>query len=112
MTPETRKKAKESREAQTKFFASQIIKLNDNWKIIRDDEWNWAIIRKGHEKYPWFYGKLSDALLSLPHKILDEKQIKDIKDVNRALDEIKQSIDSLMFSKFENYRKDLQDERI
>ena len=49
-------------------FADQTIVINQHWKIVRADEYNWEVRHKG--KFYGFYGKLLHAFMALEGKML------------------------------------------
>lgn len=109
MTPATQKKIQASRASNKDARKTQEIIINKKWKIARLDEYNWAIIRKGHEKYPWYYGRLLDALLAIPDKILDEGQMKTMEDILKSVHEVASTINTLRFTKFEGVKDGIGD---
>lgn len=108
MKPESRKKAQENRALAKGEREAQVIVVNSKWKITRFDAYNWAVIRKGYEKEPWYYARLIDALQALPHKILDEAQIKTLADISREIESIKKDLDALRFYRFEILKDNLK----
>lgn len=97
MTPESRSKAQATSATKTKERDNQTIVINSKWKITRPDDYNWCIVRKGYEKEPWFYARLIDALQALPHKILDEQQLRALADILKASQEIANELEGLRF---------------
>lgn len=102
MSPAHKEKIAATRASQKALWAKQVIVINKKWRIERVDELNWGIIRKGYEKRPYFFGTLIDALLALPHKILDEEQMKSMKEILTAVKEVAETLERLRFTKFEN----------
>lgn len=67
-------KTKATLEAKAKAYASQTIKINPEWSIVRVDDLNWQIRQKGR-KEPWdrwFYGSVRSALVGVFEKALNE----------------------------------------
>lgn len=75
MTPERLKKAHETKAANSAKFAAQIVTVDDNWRIVRADEFNWEIQHriKGDWKSSGHYGRLTVALNALDGKMLGEE---------------------------------------
>ena len=72
---ERAKKAKATLEAKAQQYASQTIKINDDWSIMRMDDLNWQIKQKGR-KEPWdrwYYGSVKGALVGVFEKALNER---------------------------------------
>lgn len=71
MKPEYLAKARATNEARKAEFAAQVIKIDDDWRIIRADEYNWEIQRK--LKFYGFYGCLTRAFEAVAGKMLDSE---------------------------------------
>lgn len=72
------KKAKATLEAKAQNYRSQTIKINEDWSVIRLDDLNWQIKRKG-QKEPWdrwYYGSVKGALYGVFEKALNEEPQK------------------------------------
>jgi hypothetical protein len=70
MTKEQREKASATREANAKRWAEQTITVDENWRIVRADDYNWEI--QFHRKFYGYYGNLLHAFQALPAKMLGE----------------------------------------
>lgn len=104
-----KQKAAATRQKKKAAQDQQVIVINDKWKIVRLDELNWAVVFSGKHpitgerqdaKQPWVYGKLIDALLALPHKMLDEGQKKTLADILKDVQEMCATLERLRFMKF------------
>ena len=103
MKTERSEKARATRGANKDTYANQVIRLG-NWTLKRADEYNWAIIRKGKELEPWYYGRLIHALQDLPHKMLSEGQKKTLEDILEQQDAIHKEITDMFNMKFDHFR--------
>lgn len=88
MKTQAHAKALETKKAKTAQFASQTIKVDDNWKIVRADELNWEVQFKG--KFKGYFGRLIDAFRALPAKMLGEEAqgtVADLTGLQKAINE-------------------------
>jgi len=88
--------AKATREANKGKKGKQEIKLK-GLTLKKLDPLNWTIERP--KQRPLYYGTLLAALEDIPNKMLDEAQIKDIRDIKQVLVEIKEEISSIRLMK-------------
>ena len=86
---------KQRADEQQVKWDKQVIKICPGWTLKRSDAMNWAIIRKGHEDRPWFYGRLLHALRDIPHKLLNEGDKKTFAAIETHMEEILKIIDRL-----------------
>ena len=87
---EKTEKAQKAKRAKAQAHAAQEIRVNDELRIVRVDEYNWQIQKqKAGDWKPWprdnFYGRLPDALLALPATMLGEDARGSLADVQRSL---------------------------
>ena len=94
MKPNTQKMI-ETKKANAALYASQTIKVDEDWSIVRLDKKNWHIQFKNSEDEN-FYGTLTDAVQRLPHKMLDECAKGSLKDVVELVKGIRAKIAEAM----------------
>lgn len=63
-----------TKKANREQFESQTIPIDDNWQIVRADEYNWEIQRliEGKWQFQGYYGNLLHAFTALPARLLGE----------------------------------------
>ena len=82
------------RKANADKFENQVITVDENWQILRADQWNWEIRQKVSEKWVFkgYYGKLNSALMALPAHMLGEQAKDSLEHCLICLKDIKYSI--------------------
>jgi len=78
--------------AKREKFENQAIVIDDDWKIVRADEFNWEIQFKG--KFKGYHGNLFSAFNTLPKKMIAESVVNDLNDVFSVLKSIGEKIES------------------
>lgn len=77
-------KTKETKAANRERFDAQTIKIDEQWRIVRVDEYNWQVQR--NEK-PWphvnYYGTLFSAMKALPATMLHLEAKNSVAEVRR-----------------------------
>jgi hypothetical protein len=79
-------KIKATKRAKAAAREAQIIKVDENWSIVRIDDLNWQI-RHAKQRLPfdkWYFGTLRGAFLALPDKMIGEEAKGAIADVSRC----------------------------
>ena len=71
MNPDFQARIRAAKAAKSAGFASQVVTINDDWKIVRADENNWEVRHKG--KFNGYFGTLTAAFKAIPAKMLDEQ---------------------------------------
>lgn len=66
----TQEKANATKQAIAAQYAAQTIVIDDQWRIVRSDFYNWEIQHKG--RFFGYYGRLTDAFRALPKKMVSE----------------------------------------
>lgn len=89
-----KEKSKETRDNNKALWSKQVMIFGD-WTLKRFDEQNCAIIRKGFETRPWYYGRLLHAIRDIPHKLLSEGDKQSLADISAQLEDIRKIIDRL-----------------
>jgi hypothetical protein len=88
-------KMQASRKANTQRFAGQVIVVDDEWRIIRVDEYNWEIQKKG--KFKGYYGKITEALKALNGHMLGDKAKSSLEDILELQKAIVDKIESALW---------------
>ena len=84
-------KMKVAKDAKKDEYSKQIVKIDDVWTVLRADERNWLITRKGKE---WgFFGTFQDALAALPAKMLGDEVKNSLADVLGSVKGIRERIE-------------------
>ena len=94
MTVEQKAAMKAAKVANAKRFEAQTVSVDENWRVRRDDEFNWVNEEKVNGKWIFrgFFGKLPAALMALPATMLGEQASGSLNDVLETLKGIKYSI--------------------
>lgn len=61
--------ALQARRDKAAQYAQQVIVVNEDWRIVRADAYNWEVRYKG--QFKGYYGRLMAAFQALPAKMLD-----------------------------------------
>lgn len=110
MTPTERAHAGQAGRRKKKAARGNQTIVLRHFTINRLDELNWQVIYNGKppegadvptKKYPWFYGRLVNALGDLPHKMLDHNEIGSVAEAVGHMKRIEQQIAELYKIKFE-----------
>ena len=88
-------KMQASRKANSAKYAGQVIHVDDDWKIVRADEYNWEIQKKG--KFKGYYGKLTEALKALNAHMLGDKAKGSLEDLIGLQKAIQNKIESALW---------------
>jgi hypothetical protein len=78
--------------------ASQVIKINDEWSVVRLDFYNWQIKQKG-KKEPWdrwYYSSVKTALYGVFEKALNEQPHKWLRSLPELASKIQDCLDRLI----------------
>lgn len=92
-------KARASKEAKKTAHSKQCIQIGPSMRLMRFNDLNWAIIRKGHEKEPYFYGRLIDALKDIPHKLLRDGEWKTLQDILKRMEQAQKTVEIMCWNK-------------
>lgn len=105
MKKESLVKARETREANKDKYASQSIQIG-GLNLRRIDDYNWGIVKKqsGKEDEVSYYGRLIDSLRAIPHKLLDDGEKRDLKQILDQVEAIQKEIDRMFNMKFDHFQ--------
>lgn len=87
-----REKIVAAKAAKAAARAEQIIEINEEWRIVRADEWNWEIKFKGKSK--GYYGRLRHAFEALADKMIDQKPCNSVALVLNELKGIREVVEA------------------
>jgi hypothetical protein len=102
ITKELRDKMEATRRANLDKWASQTIKIDNDWQILRDDELNWRIEYQG--RFYGFYSNIPQCFKALTAKMLTEEARLDAKTVIDAQKAICEKIDKAFSVQIEDIR--------
>lgn len=86
MTRTNNAKMHKARAIRAAALKTQVVMVDDDWRIVRFNEQNWMVQHEG--QFSGYYGHLLDALQALPAKMLDPKAagtLDQILELNRSI---------------------------
>ena len=91
MTESTKAKIMATKTAIKKARKTQLITVDQDWQIRRNDELNWDILYKG--KFKGYYGDVFSDLQALPCKILSEEAKNSLASITASQEAIAERIE-------------------
>lgn len=101
--PET-EKMMATNAANRERYDAQTVQIDENWRIIRFDEFNWRVQRLNlalsgdqWQEYPLgggYFGKLPDALKSIPSSMLNFEAVNTLASLGLSLNAISDKVDA------------------